>query len=63
MWQPNSTHDVCHTCRYEVDIYEGRKWIGGKVASYIDKDGNHIEVCGGEEKEGRKGRQEDCTLL
>lgn len=29
---------------YEVDIYEGRQWIGGKVASYIDKDGNHIEM-------------------
>eukprot|EP00955_Chlamydomonas_euryale_P001446 16621-Chlamydomonas_euryale.AAC.3 len=31
-------------CRYEVDIYEGRKWIGGKVASFKDKDGNHIEM-------------------
>ena len=31
-------------CSYEVDIYEGRQWIGGKVASYVDKDGNHIEV-------------------
>jgi uncharacterized protein with NAD-binding domain and iron-sulfur cluster len=30
--------------RHEVDIYEGRQWIGGKVASYVDKDGNHIEV-------------------
>lgn len=30
--------------RYEVDIYEGRQWIGGKVASYKDKDGNDIEV-------------------
>ncbi|GFR47143.1 hypothetical protein Agub_g8833 [Astrephomene gubernaculifera] len=29
---------------YEVDIYEGRQWIGGKVASYVDKDGNHIEM-------------------
>lgn len=29
---------------YEVDIYEGRQWIGGKVASYVDKDGNHVEV-------------------
>lgn len=29
---------------YEVDIYEGRPWIGGKVASFTDKDGNHIEM-------------------
>lgn len=29
---------------YEVDIYEGRQWVGGKVASFQDKDGNHIEV-------------------
>lgn len=29
---------------YEVDIYEGRPWIGGKVASYVDKKGNHIEM-------------------
>eukprot|EP00877_Chromochloris_zofingiensis_P006028 jgi/Chrzof1/1679/Cz10g17010.t1_ZDS[v5.2] len=29
---------------YEVDIYEGRQWIGGKVASYVDKDGNHVEM-------------------
>lgn len=27
-----------------MDIYEGRQWIGGKVASFVDKDGNHIEV-------------------
>jgi hypothetical protein len=30
--------------RHEVDIYEGRSWVGGKVASFQDKDGNHIEV-------------------
>jgi zeta-carotene desaturase len=30
--------------RYEVDIYEGRPWVGGKVASFKDKDGNHIEM-------------------
>ncbi|EFJ44652.1 hypothetical protein VOLCADRAFT_95071 [Volvox carteri f. nagariensis] len=29
---------------YEVDIYEGRQWIGGKVASFVDKNGNHIEM-------------------
>lgn len=29
---------------YEVDIYEGRPWVGGKVASFKDKDGNHIEM-------------------
>ena len=29
---------------YEVDIYEQRPFIGGKVASFIDKDNNHIEM-------------------
>lgn len=29
---------------YEVDIYEQRPFMGGKVASYKDKDGNHIEM-------------------
>jgi len=29
---------------HEVDIYEGRAWVGGKVASFVDKDGNHIEM-------------------
>jgi len=29
---------------YEVDIYDQRPWVGGKVASFKDKDGNHIEM-------------------
>ena len=29
---------------HEVDIYEARPWFGGKVASYKDRDGNHIEM-------------------
>ncbi len=29
---------------YEVDIYEQRPFIGGKVASYRDRDGNHVEM-------------------
>ena len=29
---------------YEVDVYEQRPFIGGKVASYRDKSGNHIEM-------------------
>lgn len=29
---------------HEVEIYESRPWIGGKVASFQDKDGNHIEM-------------------
>ncbi|KAG0602256.1 hypothetical protein M758_10G002200 [Ceratodon purpureus] len=29
---------------HEVDIYESRKFIGGKVGSFKDKDGNHIEM-------------------
>ena len=28
---------------YEVDIYESRPFIGGKVASW-QKDGNHVEM-------------------
>ena len=30
---------------YDVDVYEQRPFIGGKVASYKDRDGNHIEAC------------------
>lgn len=29
---------------HEVDIYESRKFIGGKVGSFVDKNGNHIEM-------------------
>lgn len=29
---------------HEVTIYEARPFVGGKVASFKDKDGNHIEV-------------------
>ena len=29
---------------YEVDIYEQRPFVGGKVASYRDRNGNHIEM-------------------
>eukprot|EP00887_Chlorella_sp_A99_P005744 scaffold1.g5744.t1 len=29
---------------YEVDIYESRSWVGGKVASFRDKNGNDIEM-------------------
>jgi zeta-carotene desaturase len=29
---------------HEVDIYESRKFIGGKVGSFQDKAGNHIEM-------------------
>nr|QIW94441.1 carotene synthesis related protein [Dunaliella salina] len=29
---------------HEVDIYDQRSWVGGKVASWQDKDGNHIEM-------------------
>jgi zeta-carotene desaturase len=28
----------------QVDIYESRKFIGGKVGSFVDKKGNHIEM-------------------
>lgn len=28
----------------QVDIYEARSFIGGKVGSYVDKQGNHIEM-------------------
>ncbi|CAN6440388.1 unnamed protein product [Victoria cruziana] len=29
---------------HEVDIYESRSFIGGKVGSFMDKRGNHIEM-------------------
>ncbi|KAF3329542.1 Zeta-carotene desaturase [Carex littledalei] len=29
---------------HEVDIYESRPFIGGKVASFVDRGGNHIEM-------------------
>lgn len=29
---------------HEVDIYESRPFIGGKVGSFVDKGGNHIEM-------------------
>nr|CAD27442.1 putative zeta-carotene desaturase [Helianthus annuus] len=29
---------------HEVDIYESRTFIGGKVGSFVDKQGNHIEM-------------------
>jgi len=28
----------------QVDIYESRPFIGGKVGSFVDKRGNHIEM-------------------
>lgn len=31
-------------CLPQVDIYESRPFIGGKVASFQDKDGNHVEM-------------------
>lgn len=29
---------------YEIEIFEQRPFIGGKVASFVDKDGNHVEM-------------------
>jgi len=29
---------------YEVELFESRPFVGGKVGSWIDKDGNHIEM-------------------
>lgn len=29
---------------HEVDIYESRSFIGGKVGSFVDKRGNHVEM-------------------
>ncbi len=29
---------------YGVEVYEARPFVGGKVGSWIDKDGNHIEM-------------------
>jgi uncharacterized protein with NAD-binding domain and iron-sulfur cluster len=28
----------------QVDLYESRPFIGGKVGSFVDKKGNHIEM-------------------
>ena len=28
----------------EVEIFESRPFVGGKVGSWIDKDGNHLEM-------------------
>ena len=28
----------------QVDIYESHSFIGGKVGSFVDKRGNHIEM-------------------
>ena len=28
----------------QVDIYESRTFVGGKVGSFVDKRGNHIEM-------------------
>jgi len=29
---------------WEVEIYESRPFVGGKVGSWVDKDGNHVEM-------------------
>lgn len=29
---------------HEVEIFEARKFVGGKVGSWVDKDGNHLEM-------------------
>eukprot|EP00468_Gymnochlora_sp_CCMP2014_P006330 CAMPEP_0167747340 /NCGR_PEP_ID=MMETSP0110_2-20121227/4231_1 /TAXON_ID=629695 /ORGANISM="Gymnochlora sp., Strain CCMP2014" /LENGTH=567 /DNA_ID=CAMNT_0007632239 /DNA_START=221 /DNA_END=1924 /DNA_ORIENTATION=+ len=29
---------------HKVDIFESRRFVGGKVGSWIDKDGNHVEM-------------------
>jgi hypothetical protein len=41
-----------------VDIYEGRQWVGGKVASFQDKDGNHIEVR--QQQHQQQQQQQQC---
>lgn len=34
----------CLLLFFQVDIYESRSFIGGKVGSFVDKRGNHIEM-------------------
>lgn len=29
---------------FQVDIYDSRTFIGGKVGSFVDRRGNHIEM-------------------
>lgn len=37
--------DGCnHVLNFQVDIYDSRSFIGGKVGSFVDKRGNHIEM-------------------
>jgi uncharacterized protein with NAD-binding domain and iron-sulfur cluster len=35
---------TCLLLFFQVDIYESRSFIGGKVGSFVDKRGNHIEM-------------------
>ena len=29
---------------HEVELYEARSFVGGKVGSWVDPDGNHVEM-------------------
>lgn len=29
---------------HDVEIFDSRRFVGGKVGSWVDKDGNHIEM-------------------
>jgi len=29
---------------HSVEIFEARPFVGGKVGSWVDKDGNHVEM-------------------
>jgi len=29
---------------HEVELFESRPFVGGKVGSWVDKDGNHVEM-------------------
>lgn len=42
---------------HEVEIFEARRFAGGKVGSWVDKDGNHIEMgeSGEHEEAGKRG--------
>lgn len=47
---------------HQVEIFEARRFAGGKVGSWVDKDGNHIEMGELREEGGREGGKE-CGLM
>lgn len=34
----------CYSYLLQVDIYDSKSFVGGKVGSFVDRRGNHIEM-------------------